>query len=90
MKISQKKEKELVALFDKEIYNRLQKIDPRNKHNLISLALGWALAKNLPFRNAYEFALHIRYIKTIDVRKDIRLINNFKHRNEYVDVRKLK
>jgi hypothetical protein len=47
--------------FKTEVTDRKVDVDPGEKEDWFSLALGWAIAKGLRPENAHDFALHIRY-----------------------------
>jgi len=53
--------KNMEEKFKTEVCDRSKEVDPREEHDWFSLTLGWAIAKGLTLKDAYQFALHIRY-----------------------------
>jgi len=53
--------KKLTEEWKKDVYDRSNDVDPENKEDWYSLALGYALGKGKTPKFAIKFASHIRY-----------------------------
>jgi len=51
----------LLALFQSEVHDRADRVDPTNEQDWFSVTLGWAIAKGLTPESAHDFAIHVRY-----------------------------
>jgi hypothetical protein len=47
--------------FKAEIRDRAEEVDPNDNEDWFSLTLGWAIGKGLTIREAYDFAIYIKY-----------------------------
>lgn len=56
-----KDKKRYTAEFKAEVSGRAKQVDPSNEQDWFSLTLGWAIAKGMTPKVAYNFALYIRY-----------------------------
>jgi hypothetical protein len=52
---------ELVTLWKSQVYDKGEEIDPTNEQDWYSLAIGWALGKDLTPDEAHAFANHITF-----------------------------
>ena len=51
----------LLALFQSEVHDRADRVDPAGEQDWFSLTLGWAIAKGLSPESAHDFAIHVRH-----------------------------
>lgn len=59
--MSNKDKIKFAALFKIEVSDRSDRIDPDNREDWRSLAVGWAIGKGLKPEDAVDFAIYIRY-----------------------------
>jgi hypothetical protein len=54
-------DKNLVDEFQQKVFSKYKEVDPSEEQDWYSLALGWALARNLSAEEAHSFAQHVSY-----------------------------